>query len=192
MNAAAIRLYTAQDETVIATLKRDGVSFSKKDYVSRKYGQVAPVFLAAYSWFAGEATRFVPRPAGAELHYWTFTSTDDFEIWNGSRLLTLDVPVSECIFFNVFDWNKILKLQYMGEDEQEEKHFREQLRDYGIKHDSDILLTNFYPELKHQITDSWQKLFRHHSAIAAGERPFTAIEAALWQIKAEWIGEVRD
>lgn len=67
-----IRLYSAQADAVLQVLERDGVSFSKAEYVRGKYGESAPIFLTAYSWFVSRMEKIVPRPQGAEFPYWAF------------------------------------------------------------------------------------------------------------------------
>lgn len=184
-----IRLFTQQHRDVTRTLERDGVCFSKAEYVRRKYWESAPIFLTAYTWLAKESARFVPKPDAAELQYWAFTDPSSIEPSGDSQILVLDVPVAACVFFDLHDWNKVLSLQYLGADDAEEARFRSRLQAYGIKHDSDILLTGFYPDLKREILASWQRLFRYHDAIARGERPFPSIQAALWQITRAWTAD---
>ena len=186
-----IRLYSAQSKKLVGKIQSEGVCFSKKDYIESKYGESAKIFLAAYRWLAREAPKYVPKPEGAEFHYWAFAGTIDIEADGESSVLVMDIPVEECLLFNLYDWNKILKLQYIGKDEQEETLFREQIKAMGIKHDSDIMLINFYPDLKKEIENSWQSLFRYHEQLIKNERPIKAVEGALWQIRNEWISEVR-
>lgn len=88
----------------------------------------------------------------------------------------------------MYDWNKVLSLEYIAKDDGDDKEFKNLLKQYGIKHDSDIMLTNFYPQLKKKITDSWSKLFEHHNKIKSGDYiGVNVVQAALWQIKKEWI-----
>ena len=44
--------------------------------------------------------------------------------------------------FDMYDWNKILCLKYIGEDEKDEEQFQEQLEMYGIK-EMDAVLSKF-------------------------------------------------
>ena len=184
----AVTLYASQAEVVVNALERDGVCFSRREYVIKKYEESAPVFLAAYDWFVAQVQTYVPRPAGAEFPYWAFMELYSVEQSGDSRLLALRVPADEAVFFDMYDWNKILRHQYIGETEAEEKRFKQKLTDYGIRHDSDVLLTNFYPDLKREVQASWQRLFRHHERIRAGQ-PHGAgsVQAALWQLKKEWL-----
>ena len=69
----------------------------------------------------------------------------------------------------MYDWNKILCLKYLGEDEADELAFQAYLKQRGVR-EMDAVLTGFYPELKQKIMGSWPRLFRHHEQIRAGEK----------------------
>ena len=59
-----IRLYSFQTDVVYQVLKRDGVCYSKEEYVRKKYKESAKVFINAYGWFVKEAQHIVPKPEG--------------------------------------------------------------------------------------------------------------------------------
>lgn len=183
-----IKLYSPQTPVVIDTLMRDGVCYSRRVFVEKKYGESAKIFLAAYDWFVKEAKKYTACPADAEYPYWAFKDADSVDGSAGAFPLLLDVPVDSAVFFDMYDWNKILNLQYIGTSEADEKRFGELLSDYGIRNRSDIILTGFYPDLKQQILDSWTRLFRHHEAIRSGDcTGVLKVQAALWQIRRSWI-----
>lgn len=183
-----IVLYCAQAEVVLKTLERDGVCFSKRAYVEQKYQESAPVFVAAYGWFVQEAEKYLPRPAGAEYPYWAFADLYSVDQSGDSHVLRLRVPREEALFFDMYDWTKVLCHEYMGESQAEEARFRQKLADYGVRRGSDVATTNFYPDLKRELQQSWQRLFRYHEKIKAGmPTEVKVIQAALWQIKKEWI-----
>ena len=90
------------------------------------------------------------------------------------------------MLFDLYDWNKILQLRYMGEDERQEKEFRQQLAQRGLREDQ-VVLSRFYPQLRQQILDSWDRLFRHHSQLLAGNTEGVGgVPAGLWLIRREW------
>lgn len=181
-----VRLYSAQDTPVLDAINKNGVCFSKAAYVQRKYGESAPIFMAAYSWFVQKAEALVPKPAGAEFPYWAFPLLSQVDL-SSDRLLILDVPADQVLFFNMYDWIKVLQLSFLGENEKEEKAFQERLTLRGVT-PTQIMLTNFYPDLKQEIYLSWKRLFRHHQALAEGQHlPHLTVQTALWQIKKEWI-----
>lgn len=187
---ASVTLYSPQAQIVLDVLNRDGICFSRREYVQKKYEESAPVFLSAYDWFVKAAAARIPKPPGAEYPYWAFGSPENVDLSAGGQVLVLRVPLEEAVFFSLYDLNKVLCLSYMGETEAEEREFRRTLLEYGIRRESDLILTNFYPELKRQVTESWNRLFSHDGAIrkaASENRPLSGVQAGLWCIKKEWI-----
>lgn len=186
-----IVLYTAQTEAVLEAIRRDGTCFSRETFIQRKYGESAPGFLAAYQWLAQAASELVSPPPGAELPYWAFHDLHSLETSGDVSVLTLSVPADEAIFFDMYDWVQILQLRYLGETEAERRTFCRDLERRGLQ-ESDVMLTRFYPEERQRIEESWHRLFRHHHAIQAGDLAGVGnVQAALWQIKQEWITACR-
>ena len=145
-----ITLYASQADPVIEAIERNGVCYSKEAYVRKKYQESAKIFTTAYSWFVREMEKYVKKPDGAEYPYWAFREAYNVDQSMGGNFLTLEVPLDEVLLFDMYDWNKILCLKYIGEDEKDEKQFQEQLEMYGIK-EMDAVLSNFYPLQKQQI-----------------------------------------
>ena len=139
-----ITLYASQADPVIEAIERNGVCYSKEAYVRKKYQESAKIFTTAYSWFVREMEKYVKKPDGAEYPYWAFREAYNVDQSMGGNFLTLEVPLDEVLLFDMYDWNKILCLKYIGEDEKDEKQFQEQLEMYGIK-EMDAVLSNFYP-----------------------------------------------
>ena len=183
-------LYSSQTEVVWQAIQNQGAAFSRAEYVRRKYGESAPVFLTAYRWFVSQAPRFVPRPEGAEFPYWAFGDQYLMEAGSSAHILTLEVPAEEAVFFDMYDWNKVVQLKYIGETPGQERAFQRELENRGIT-GRDVMLTGFYPELRQQILDSWQRIFRHHEALRQGGSPdIGSLQAGLWCIKKEWVRRV--
>jgi hypothetical protein len=186
-----IRLYTAQRDVVINSIMKNGTSFSLKRYVENKYKESAPVFITAYTWFAAKAHLLCPQPPGAEFPYWSFHDAINVDT-SGANLLTLDVPRDQAVFFDMYDWIKILQLNYLSLDEAKSLEFKEKLKSRGLN-ETEVMTTSFYPDLKMEIMASWDILFQHHEDIAKGkEIKGQNIQAALWQIKKEWIVKINE
>lgn len=181
-----LTLYTAQTNIVLEVLRREGVCWSREEYVARKYGESAPVFLTAYRWFAAAAQALVPKPTEAELPYWAFQDLYSVDA-SGGNILALRVPAEEAVLFDLYDWNKILCMKYLGENEAEERSFSRELARRGLR-EYDVMGSSFYPELKQKILDSWPRLFRHHEALLRGDRTGVGgVQAGLWRLRAEWV-----
>ena len=185
-------LYASQADVVWQEIQQNGVAFSKREYVRKKYGESAPVFLTAYNWFVQKLPKYVAKPEGAEYPYWAFA--DQYTLPGGStssRLLTLEVPVSEGVYFDMYDWNKVVQLKYMGRNAADERAFLEELAMRGIT-TRDVMLTDFYPDLKAQTLDRWKRLFRYHEDAKAGQpTAMGSLQAGLWCIRKEWVVDVR-
>ena len=91
------------------------------------------------------------------------------------------------MLFDLYDWNKILCMKYLGENEEEEQSFSQELARRGLR-EYDVMGTAFYPELKQKILDSWPRLFRHHAALLRGDcTGVGGVQAGLWRLRAEWV-----
>lgn len=184
-----VRLYTAQASPVLAAMERDGACFNRAEYVERKYAESSAIFLTAYRWFAAEAAKRVHPPVEGILPYWVFGEKYSVDTSGGGTLLTLDVPREEAVFFDLYDWQKILCLKPLFADAAAEQAFMGDLRERGVTVEQ-VMLSAFYPELKAEIMKSWERLFRHHEAIKAGNTAdIGGLQAALWCIKKDWIVE---
>ena len=182
-------LYAAQAQPVLDALERDGVCHSRAEYVRKKYGESAPVFLTAYNWFVQQLPRFVPKPEGAEFPYWAFRELYSLDQAGTAGVLKLQVPKDQVVLFAVEDWTKITQLRYIGADAAEERAFAKELAARGLNWNQ-VMLTGFYPDLKQQITDSWQRLFRYHETLLRGEDcGGIRVQAGLWELRREWMQE---
>lgn len=183
-----VTLYSPQAEAVWDAVVSDGAAYSRREYITKKYEESAGIFLAAYDAYINEACRIVPRPDDRAYPYWAFASREQLDLSGGGRVMTLEVPVNEAVFFDQYDWYKVLRLSYIGESEEDEAAFARKLAMRGIRDSSEAVLKPFYPDIKREITGSWKRLFRHDDAIKRGDASgVRAVQAGLWCIKKEWL-----
>ena len=183
-----VKLFSPQAEAVWQAAENEGTAFSRREYVIKKYEESAGVFLAAYDAYVREAERIVPRPDERAYPYWAFASEELVDRSGGLRVMRLRVPLEEAVFFDRYDWYKVLRLSYIGETDKDEEAFARGLEMRGIRDSSEAVLRPFYPDVKRQITESWKRLFRHDSAVRNGDTSgVRAVQAGLWQIKKEWL-----
>lgn len=185
-----IHLYTSQALPVLQAIEKDGCCISKAAYVENKYQESARSFLAAYQWLSREGAKIAKKPKRAELPYWAFADLYQVEqSGSDSKVLELLVPKDQLILFDLYDWMRIMRFEYLGESPGETAAFKEELRQCGLR-EYDVMMSRFYPEWREKIMASWKRLFRHHEALLAGERgEVQSIQAALWTIRKEWIIE---
>lgn len=182
-----ITLYSPQSSQVAEIIRREGVCFSRPEFIAKKYGESAPLFLTAYNWFVREAAKIVPPPPGASFPYWAVADPKSVDRSAGGELLVLSVPADQVILFDLYDWNKILQLRYLTDNPKEEKAFTADLAMRGLDCYK-VMMSSFYPEEKKKILQSWERLFVHHNAILQGDTTGVGlVQVGLWCIRREWI-----
>lgn len=190
-----IILYSPQAEPVWDAVMNDGTAYSRREYIHKKYEESAAIFLTAYDAYIREADKIVPRPMEWAYPYWAFASMQQVDLSGGGRVMKLSVPVDEAVFFDAYDWYRVLRLSYIGESAADEAAFSHELERRGIRDTSEAVMKPFYPDIKRKITDSWKKIFRHDAeikkALLSGRDPdiegVRAVQAGLWCIKKEWL-----
>lgn len=186
MNSGPIRLFTAQAQVVLDAIERDGRSRVKREFVQRKYGSEAWVFQQAYSFFAQNAPRYVERPDGAESGIWCFRDWHWAVAGTGCKLIELAVPRENAVLFDLRIWNRMLNLEYIGADEADQASFEQRIAGMGMKSAAEAFSTSFYPVVKREILQSWQRLFA-----SAENCPDSYVQAGLWELRKEWIVSVQ-
>lgn len=109
-------LYSPQSKAVWQELQNLGTAYSRREYVQKKYEESASIFLTAYDAYIREAEKIIPRPEPWAYPYWAFKSLEQVDTSGGGRIMTLSVPVDEAVFFDQYDWYKVLRLSYIGEN----------------------------------------------------------------------------
>ena len=176
-----LTLYTSQRDIVLKTLEEEGLYQVKKEYIEKKYGEVAGVFLEAYNWFIRKARDYQDLPEDSSYPIWLFTDPSYVEKHPGSKVLTLEVPREEALLFSAQKWNKILNLSYLEKDPEDLQNYEAELKRLGITREQDIFFTSFYPLQKRRVIKSWDRLFQEDIIPAA------SYQAALFQLKKQWI-----
>ena len=177
-----LTLYTAQARVVLDALERDGVSFVKKEFIQKKYGDQAWVFQQAYAFFTQHAPAYIQKPDYAESGIWCYCDKRWASAGGGGYLLELEVPASQAVLFDLRVWNRMLNLEYVGTDAADEDAFEQRLASYGIANTAEVFATAFHPLIKREIVQSWQRLFD-----SAQDCPPEYLEAGLWEIRREWV-----
>lgn len=182
-----LTLFCSQVKGIAAHIRSGGVHQAKTQFIREKYGEVSHIFMTVYAWYAQNAPALVPKPAGAESGIWAFADLRNIDRDEGSTIMELRVPKDKAVLFRASEWNVILNLSYLGSDDADSQQWTQKIRHFGLKHESDIILQPFYPQLKGDVTRSWRNLFRHDAAIKRGDAEFPDVQAGLWEIRPEWV-----
>ncbi len=176
-----IKLYTSQRKIVLDTIKEKGIYHVKKEFIIKKYESSANIFLEPYNWFVRNAINIVPKPEGAEYPIWLFTDLRYIENHEDSYILEIEAEIENVILFDPVKWNRILNLAYIPKDEKDRIEYNESLEKQGIKNETSIYTTGFYPHLKQKVRKSWDLLFENDIDLSKPN------QAALWELRREWI-----
>ena len=174
-----ITVWTKQHISVLDTLERTGRYTAKRAYVGLDLQECAPLVQEVYDWLAA---RLPGRPADAEYPVWvSYTSEAAMLPSPGTAILELRLPRERITSINIEKWGAMLNYSYIPQDPQDARRHRQLLEDYGVS-DAKAYLTQFYPQIKREITASWDRLF-DETIILGSEAAYGTI----WEVRKEWI-----
>ena len=78
----------------------------------------------------------------------------------------------------------ILNYSYIPADKADEKRHKALLEAYGVS-DTQAYMSQFYPEIKREIRDSWKRLFDDDIQIGSD-----GCYGNIWEVRREWVKNV--
>lgn len=180
-----IRVWTAQARIVIDTIEENGIYNVKREFILKKYQEISKLFLEPYDWFISRAAQKITPPLGVEYPIWTYCDPQMISNYGpGDYIIEAEVPSDKVIFFDQGKWLRILNLSYIPANPADEERFKRTIREYGLQHESKAVTTNFYPEFRHEIIKSWDRLFDDSIRLSEDKM------GSLWEIRKEWITNI--
>lgn len=180
---AEITVWTKQHRNVLEILERDGRYTARRAYIDLDLEECAPLVLEVYDWLAA---RLPGRPEDAEYPVWvSYTGEAVMLPSPGTVILELRVPEERVVPVNIEKWGAMLNYSYIPRDAQDARRHRRMLEDYGVS-DAKAYLTQFYPQIKREIIDSWDRLF--DDTVLFGS---AAAYGTVWEVRREWITDIR-
>lgn len=175
------RLWTGQHQRVLDTLQNTGVYHVKWDYITQKYQESAWSFRTAYGFLAQFAQKQGICPAGAESAIWLYRDPRWICVDSNCPLLCFDVPSDRVLTFDLRLWNRVLNLEYIGENTQDEECFRKELKQLGLTSTLPLFQNAFFPIQKRKVQQSWNRIFSN------GTNAGLYLQAAVWELRLEWM-----
>lgn len=172
-------MYTVQRNIVIDVLKKEGCYTVKKEYIKSKYGEVSSIMLNAYDWFVSKMKKEIPMPQNAEYPVWMSKDSSILTSSEDSDFLKLKVPKNEIILFDNHGWERVLSMNYVGKDADDEKKMDENFYKKGIQTGYDTFIKPYYPMERQQIINSWSRIFDVIDS--------QYVRGAAWKIESDWI-----
>lgn len=179
-----ITVWTKQHKSVWETLQSRGRYTAKRAFIDLDLEECAPLVLESYDWLAAHLPQS-GRPEDAEYPVWLSYSCETAMLPSpGTVLLELHLPRELVCPVNIEKWGMILNYSYIPKDEADARRHRRLLEDYGVS-DAKAYSSQFYPQIKREITASWDRLFDSSIILGSG-----AAYGTVWEVRQEWIQKV--
>jgi hypothetical protein len=182
-----MEVWTKQHVKVLELLKRNGSFFARRKFVQNDLGSDAEIMALVYDELVKNHPQLNKKPFKAEVPVWvsfsyeaTMKPSQDFVILN------LEIPDSEITRVNIAKWGMMLNYSYIPLNKADEARHRELVKKCGVD-DTRAVMTQFYPELKSEIVESWSRLFDDSIKIGGD-----ASYGLVWQLKKEWLKGIID
>lgn len=181
---AAMTVWTKQHVSVLDTLEREGRYVAKRRNIAIDAGEDAGIVFAAYDWLTRNHPDAARKPADADFPIWLSYSGEAAMLPSeGTVLLRLEVDPDLVTPVNIAKWGAILNYSYIPRDRQDADRHRALLEAYGVS-DAKAFMSQFYPQIKREILDSWPRLF--DDSIQLGN---TSAYGLIWEMRKEWLRE---
>ncbi|NCB27419.1 MAG: DUF3841 domain-containing protein [Bacteroidia bacterium] len=179
-------VWTKQHTAVYEQLQKHGRYTAKRSYIQRDLQEQAPLVLEVYDWLVQHHPQAQCKPADADYPVWvSFTGEATMLPSPGSVVLELRVPHERITPIHIAKWGTVLNYAYIPLSETDDTRHQNLLREYGIS-DTQAYMSQFYPQIKREITDSWQRLFDPNILLNSN-----ATYGTIWEIRKEWIVTVK-
>lgn len=189
---AKVKLWTRQDVRFLDAIKKEGVFHAKKEYIEEKNQELSSYFLKLYDWFVAEASKRVPRPAGAQYPIWCSVNSEYMlRGAHGNILIELSIDEERIVYFDSPKWDLVLNHNYIAKDAEDQRRFEAELDRRGIRNSFALLdefHQKFYPDLAQKVMRSWERIFD----VDKDDENIFAVQANIWTIYPEDIVEIRE
>ena len=184
-----ITLWTRQVPQVLTALLEDGVYRCREEYIRMKNDTIADYYLELYRWYTREARKY--REISPDTPYPIWLSVDEalmLQPVENTVILKVEVPVEKVLLCNNDAWEYRVNYWYVPVNAEDADNHRAELARYGIHSDDELIKTHkgtFYPHLRQKIEKSWSRIF---TQMNVGN---DMLVATTWELRKEWIREVR-
>ena len=178
-----IRAWTKQHKGVLENIKKNGRHTAKKEFIHQS--EEAMLTIDTYDWLVGELVKISSPPADADYPIWISLKRDaTMLISPNTVIMELEIPADIVTYLNIPKWTAVNNYSYIPLDEEDKKRHTELLKMYGTC-DVKACMTEFYPEIKREIHESWSRVF--DDSIKIGNDNAYGL---IWEIKKDWIKNI--
>jgi len=183
---AAITVWTKQHISAVEELERTGLYRTRREHIGMALGEHAPLVLEVYDWLTEHTPAAPQRPDGSCYPVWvSFLQEATMLPEAGMAVLELSLDPALITHINIAKWGAMLNYSYLPRDGADALRHRKLLEDLGVS-DAKAFMGPFYPQIKREILDSWQRLF--DPSVRLGN---DLSYGTIWEIRKEWIVDIR-
>lgn len=180
-----ITVWTKQNENVLRELEQNGRYVAKREYVHKDLGEHAYLVLEAYDWLVKHSPAAAMRPVDAEYPVWVSPKKEATMLPSaGCVILELTLDPSLITMVNIMKWGSILDYSYIPADKADAARHRTLLEEYRVS-DPKAYMSQFYPQIKREIIESWDRLFDDSVDLGNSD-----CYGNIWEIKKEWVTNI--
>lgn len=180
-----IKVWTKQHENVLKELNEKGRYIARREYIRWDLQEHAGLVLEVYDWLVRHSPGAACKPEDVEYPVWlSYTSEAVMLPSPGTVIMELTVDPAIITPVNIEKWGSILNYSYIPRDKEDARRHLDLMEQYGVS-DAKAYMSQFYPHLKREIINSWDRLF-DDSIILGNDSKYGNI----WEIKKEWLTQV--
>ncbi len=180
-----ITIWTRQHKTVLDKVMEGGRYIAKRDYIYMDLQEHAKLVLEVYDWLVKNSPNAAFRPEDVEYPVWVSLEEDrTYAAGEEGIIFELEIEEEMLATVNIAKWGAILNYSYIPANKEDERNHREMMEMYGID-DAKAYMTQFYPAIKKEIVQSWQRLFDENVKMGNDLK-----YGIIWEIRKEWIKRI--
>lgn len=178
-----LRVWTVQHENVLNEVLSSGRFSSDGSFISSDMPEYRDIILESYTWLRDNLPG--ERPEDNPYPVWvTLVDGNSYPLFESGALIELEVPDCMVTRISIQNWSAVLDRRYIPLNNEDGKRHREFMDSCGLS-DAAVCMSNFYPELKNEIRDSWKAVFNTEGL------PDGMCYGLIPEIRREWIVSVK-
>lgn len=175
-------VWSKQHRAVLQTLRETGRYVASRAFIEADMPDYRELVIEAYDWLARRAAQIVPPPPDAPYPVWVSLKREATMLPHPDTvILELDIDERAIIKVSIVKWGMILNYAYIPQSEADAARHSALLDAYGVS-DAKAYMSQFYPDIKREIVNSWDRLF--DDSVVIGN---TDAYGIVWELREEWL-----
>ena len=177
-----ITVWSKQHKNAYKELIDTGLLITRKRFAGKDLDEQGHLIRPCYDWLAQNHPQKGLRPKEADYPIWVSYSLEATMLKDeNSVVLELSIPKNLITPIHVAKWGTILNYGYIPLNEADSHRHQQLLADYATS-DAKAFMSEFYPQIKREIINSWDRLFDTNITMDS-----QTYYGTLWYLKKEWL-----